>query len=146
MLQQGYILPYLLDLPLILLDAVGIGRVHLPFQRKLLVAPRTPQDFQLCHPVFQFHLLCQHGVIRGGRLKLRGGKHGFIHILTGPGEAPACHNLCDIAQFLFLYLPEVGVKCTFRYKLFDNNLWVFVALPDPAPIPLGNIRRLPWTV
>ena len=133
-------------MPLILLDAVGIGRVHLPFQRKLLVAPRTPQDFQLCHPVFQFHLLCQHGVIRGGRLKLRGGKHRFIHILTGPGDAPAGENLLDIPQLLFLNLPEVGVKGALCHKLLYHDLRVLVALPDPAPIPLGNIGGPPGTI
>ena len=83
--QQAAILTNLLDLALVLLDAAGIGRVH-SFQRKLLVAPRTSQDFQLRHPVFQLHLLRQHGVIRSGRLKLRGGKHGFIHILTRAGN------------------------------------------------------------
>ena len=146
LLQQGYILPDLLNLALVLLDVAGVGRIYFPLQRELLVAPRAPQDFQLRHSVFQLHLLRQHGIVCGSRLKLRGGKHGFVYILTGSCNTPACHNLCDIAQFLFLYLPEIGVKCTFRHKLFDNNLWVFVALPDPAPIPLGNIRRLPGTV
>ena len=90
--------------------------------------------------------MSQHGIIRSSRLKLRGGKHRFIHILTGPGDAPAGKNLLDIPQLLFLNLPEVGVKGALCHKLLYHDLRVLVALPDPAPIPLGNIGGPPGTI
>ena len=146
MVQQFNILTDLVDFFFIPLYLPRINSADFALQRKLLVTPRTPQNFQFRDPVFQFHLLCDHRIVGSGRLELCGRQDGFIHILTRAGNVFSGENLRDIAQFLLLNLPEIRIKCSFGYELLYHNFRVFVALPYPTSISLCNVRGLPRTV
>ena len=104
------------------------------------------QQLQLGHLDVQVHFFFNHGVAAGQRLDLGIRKRLLIHIFGRANRRFAGHDLADKFLLALHKLVKVGVEGTLGDIAVNVHLWVFVALPDNAPLPLLKVGRTPRTI